>query len=76
MLINKEPTVTGWDFSKETHRLCGKTRKNVADGEVYAPLFPQNPEKGWGPKRAASSKRFEKEEAAREGKKAKAESDA
>ena len=25
-------------------------------------MFPQNPEKGWGPKRAASSKRFEKEE--------------
>jgi len=37
----------------------------LAEGEVYAPKFPHNPEKNWGPKRAASSKRFKKEEAER-----------
>jgi len=72
-LINKEPVHTDWDFSSEFHRLCGKERKKVGEGEVYAPMFPQNPEKGWGPKKAASSNRFEKEEAEREGKKQKKE---
>ena len=72
-LIGKEPIVTDWDFSQEAHRLCAKTRKhNVQEGEVYAPLFPPNPEKGWGPKKAASSHRFEREEAERKSKKPKA----
>ena len=72
LLMNKAPTVTDWDFSKESHQLCSKTRKNnKQEGEVYAPLFPPNPEKGWGPKKAASSNRFEKEEAERQSKKPK-----
>jgi len=67
LLRNKAPTISDWDFSKETHRLCGRMKKTgaLAEGEVYAPKFPHNPEKNWGPKRAASSKRFKKEEAER-----------
>jgi len=52
-----------WNFEKLTHHLCGRESR-VNTGAK----FPPNPTKHWGPKRAASGKRFEKESGAKKAK--------